>query len=591
MSLEPNESPSEKNRADLSADDSIKELDTLHPAVKIRVKFHRNAIEVKRKVQLKLSPGTHFISFDGVDQEADPSSFRALTLEGAAAVVSANFRFDLAPSTRAVEPTVAELMAPGHESRLENESTVTEHLNSLGHGQGQIQSAASQVEEVQRSINKATRGVEQANRLLREWISQAYEEPALRVAEWREGLDLLEHTLQERVEYLASLQSTHTRLKERLEDESRFNHATKSVILELHVDREELFQIELSYRLTAARWLPIYQARIDEELFNQCGSKPRVDARVHLEMSARYLQATGEDWSRCRAEFSLYPPTVERFPILNYPANEALSLQSTRGLSRSIDCLDLDLHSPLASLCPLFSDQASLSLTLELDLTTPHPQVSVIGAGKLDTLLPLGGGLMHRFVGDEWIGSNSFDPLRLGEELSLDFGLYAPLETNVNFKSMTYEELRPLKTSSVIDAENADNDLSKDDNVQQVNLESATTHEKDQETNQETNLETNLETNQESVTDVGPLKDALGDRIVDLDLITVTIKNVDQNVRTILITHPLKSGNLISLDPQRPKGSAPVGWVLSADRSRLMRWLSIAPNRTEQLTLYRESSL
>ena len=42
------------------------------------------------------------------------------------------------------------------------------------------------------------------------------------------------------------------------------------------------------------------------------------------------------------------------------------------------------------------------------------------------------------------------------------------------------------------------------------------------------------------------------------------------------------------MDEDRPQSSAPIGWVLSADRKRLMRWLSIAPQRTERLSLVRK---
>ena len=82
----------------------------------------------------------------------------------------------------------------------------------------------------------------------------------------------------------------------------------------------------MSYLLEQAAWKPIYQARLNEDSFEQAGSKPRVDARIHLEMSARYIQATQELWSKCKADFCLYPPPKKDFPVLNYPTYHPLIL-------------------------------------------------------------------------------------------------------------------------------------------------------------------------------------------------------------------------------------------------------------------------
>ena len=169
-----------------------------------------------------------------------------------------------------------------------------------------------------------------------------------------EGLDLLEHTLQERLTHRSSLASTHERWIAQLQDDLERERRMESVVAEVSVDREGQYLIELSYRLSRAKWLPVYQARIEDEIFNLCGTKPRVNARVHLEMSARYLQATSEDWPNCKAEFSLYPPSIAQFPILNFPANESLTIESTRPRDPSNLTLDTELHSPWASLCHLF---------------------------------------------------------------------------------------------------------------------------------------------------------------------------------------------------------------------------------------------
>ena len=193
----------------------------------------------------------------------------------------------------------------------------------------------------------------------------------------------------------------------------------------------------------------------------------------------------------------------------------------------------LCLQSPWASLCHLFSDQATLSLNLELDLSLDQPDVVVMGSGKLDTLLPIGGGLIHRFVGDEWIGQNQLNPLVLGDTLSLNFGLYAPIESCVTITPIDHAVNKGTSEEEEV-SDPVKTDGSSDDCFEQIE---------------------------------------------------VALKNTDQQVRTVLVSHPLSAGQLISTDEDRPENSAPVGWVLSADRTRLMRWVSIAPNRTEKLTL------
>ena len=213
--------------------------------------------------------------------------------------------------------------------------------------------------------------------------------------------------------------------------------------------------------------------------------------------------------------------------------------------------LERGIHSPWAGLCHLFSDQVTLNLSLELDLSMPQPEVMVVGQGKLDTLLPLGGGTVHCFVGDEWIGESHLEPLILGEQINLCFGLYAPLEVFLEYSEA--ESVLTSKSSSVVKT-NSKDELRDEEDFANLTEDH---HEVDS-------------------------SDAKYEHL------NIAIKNTDPQVRTVLLSQPLEHGQLISVDEGRPQSSAPIGWVLSADRKRLMRWLSIAPQRTERLSLVRK---
>jgi hypothetical protein len=74
---------------------------------------------------------------------------------------------------------------------------------------------------------------------------------------------------------------------------------------------------------------------------------------------------------------------------------------------------------------------------------------------------------------------------------------------------------------------------------------------------------------------------------LNLEELHISLHNTDDQVRTLLIWQDLEHGVLVNDDPQRSPKSAPVGWVLSADRKRLTRWVSLPPQRRERLKLSR----
>ena len=372
-----------------------------HVKPKTHVKFRGDAIELKHKVRLKLSAGRHCLLFENIAESLTELNF--VVLEGAHQVVSSIIRYSDKQNTEDLELSGSPKETQDSQLKLE--------LN-----------------EITRAIKKAEKGVQQALRLLKDWIPKARKEQVLELKEWRDGLALLEQTLLDRLQHQEELQSVRQKLETRLAEYLNSSISQLQTInVDLDLEQEESYLFELSYVLPSATWHPVYQARLSEDQFEPSGTKPKVEAKINLEMSARFLQATQEAWFDCSAEFCLYPAPKQGFPTLNYPAYDQLDIHSYEG-GNQVSELERGIHSPWAGLCHLFSDQVTLNLSLELDLSMPQPEVMVVGQGKLDTLLPLGGGTAHCFVGDEWIGESHLDPLILGEQINLCFGLYAPLE-------------------------------------------------------------------------------------------------------------------------------------------------------------------
>lgn len=454
---------------------------------KTHLKFRGDAVELKHRVKLQLNSGRHRIVFADLAESLD--ELRFVCFEGASHLLS---------------------------SQVIQEFQLLKDFEHDRHHAFEYE-----MNELSESIEKAERKIRQAATLLSGWIPKAREESKLALDEWKEGLALLEQTLLDRIAHKKELEHVANKLKQKALAQAERAQARVQVIhADIEVDREDFYHFELSYVSKSALWKPIYQARLSDDQFEPVGTKPKIEAKLNLEMSARFIQATGESWLKAGAEFCLYPPPKKGFPTLNYPAYERLHAQSYHKGSQ-IKALTQGLSSPWAGLVPLFSDQLTLNLSLEFDLAHPQPEVMVVGHGKVDTLLPIGGGAVHRFVGDEWIGQGDLEPLMLGDMISLNFGLYAALESCIEVHKVE-QEIEAISQN--------------------------------------------------------------------IERIKIAIKNTDHQVRTVLLSQPLSHGRLLSEEDERPELSAPVGWVLSADRKRLMRWLSIAPKRTEHLSVLRTRS-
>lgn len=520
-----------------------------HVSPQTHVKFRGDAVELRHKVKINLGAGKHQLLFENIADSVQELSF--IVLEGAQHVICS-----------VVNTQVEYGTADGDQERLAQ----TQKIHQLEHD----------LKEINRAVKKAQKGVQQALRLFKGWIPKAREEQVLELKEWNDGLALLEQTLLDRIKHQDELEIVQDKLQMRLDElNSKPNTQLKTIQVDIEVEQEERYCFELSYVLTAATWHPIFQARLSEEQFEPSGTKPKVEAKISLEMSARFLQATQESWVDCSAEFCLYPAPKIGFPTLNYPAYERLTIQSYQG-GHSASDIQKGLHSPWAGLCHLFSDQVTLNLSLELDLSKKLAEVMVMGQGKLDTLLPLGGGIVHSFVGDEWIGQSHLKPLILGEQIDLCFGLYAPLE--VFIERIKLESLDDLTT-----------------NLKQAPQQAEAGTVAKKEITAKTAIETASEPEVDQVyVESGHILEQSADTHTSKDLaliyerLNIAIKNTDPQVRTVLLCQPLMHGQLISIDEGRPQTSPPIGWVLSADRTRLMRWVSIAPQRTERLNLVRK---
>ena len=581
----------------------------------LKVRFYLNGAKVKRKITTRLAPGRHQLMINGISYQA--AHLKVMILRGEEGVISLHSALEESEAqtplshqsrdtqaatlfeSRSEPPKPAQLDRSIDAQDLAPHDSYTQPPEDQS-APRQLRSAEHEIASLHEHYERVSRAYQHAYTLLTSWISEATRQPQLSLSEWREGLEVLEVTLNEQVHELHRLRAELRRWGEspRLEEGSGPKsaqgqrdllsstmrspwrapaHAPQSSPLsrinpqrahiDLEVDRGGEYQIEVSYDVRGATWEPVYQARLTDAFFELAGTKPRAEVSVNLEMSARFAHATCEIWQHIEGEFCLYPAPRSDFPALSYPSYERFSFspqygeftktqedhasqrlsrstyeslsasRHTQGEARSDDTLMRDiearhtdwrllLHNPLAPLTHLFSDQATMWLTLELEISATRPRVEVMARGKLDTLLPLAGGSVHRFVDEEWLGVNRLEPLALNEQLNLKFGIFPTVQSDV-------------KVSRHVPSDQ-------------------TEHED---------------------------PDALINS--DLEEITITLHNTDDQVRTLLIWQDLTQGVLINDDPERSPKSAPVGWVLSADRKRLTRWISLPPHRQECIKLSR----
>ena len=539
------------------------------------VRFCLEGAEVRRRCVVKLMPGAHLITIEGLSPHAH--SMRVSLTRGDEGVIA--LTSSLEPSA---QPLHSSLLStpPSLFSSSTSPRAITQRdalreypptrfdappLDDLPPYEMTRSSAevlldgADDVPDRERArarYRRVEQSIDRTHALTLSWIGELGRSDQLTASAWREGLDVLEATLQAQVHELERLKreiesppqhALHASHYEAPPADERDTPSLNAHI-QLEVDQAGEYHVEVCYQVHAAAWSPIYQACLSHDQLNLAGTKPRAEVSVHFEMSARFSHATGEQWSDFDAEFSLYPTPRPDFPQLSYPAYERVSLPTLSGERRErlINTLlnqtsashdqrgeprDLDwralLSDPYASLTRLFSDQATMTLTLELELSAPRPRVEVVARGKLDTLLPLAGGQLHRFVGDEWLGTTPLNPTGLGESLFLTFGAFESIVSRVMIQAVTEASHERLAESA---------------------------HER-------------------------------GAVAGELEEVTLSLHNTSDQVRTLLVWQDLSRGALISTDEHQR--SAPVGWVLSADRKRLMRWISLPPQRREHVTLTR----
>ena len=553
----------------------------------LKVRFYLKGAEVKRKLALRLSPGGYQLVVNGISYQA--KNLKVMVLKGEEGVVSLNSILEAGPpkNSRSPQPLDTSAMTLFDARDIDHD----EAGQSGDEVKLSSRSRDLEVKSVHEQYMRILQAYHHACDLLISWVGEPARQPNLNLVEWREGLEILEVTLSEQSRELKRLQRELDRCgvfltsdynlnapdAQRSQREDLISSSLSSPLVSrsgdaglqakstvnpqraqvyLEVDRGGDYQVEVSYEVQAATWEPVYQARLTDAFFDLAGTKPRAEVSVNLEMSARFAQATCEIWQHIEGEFCLYPTPRINFPALSYPSYEHFSfsplhddlfesqgrrlskllsqstsesLSSPTDRARSVEPdWSLLLHNPLAPLTHLFSDQATMWLTLELELSAPQPRIEVMARGKLDTLLPLAGGSIHRFVAEEWLGVNPLDPLALNEELNLNFGVFPALQSKVT--------LIPPQASD----EPSDSDESSSESSD-----------------------------------------------LDLEELHISLHNTDDQVRTLLIWQDLEHGVLVNDDPQRSPRSAPVGWVLSADRKRLTRWVSLPPQRQERLKLSR----
>ena len=472
-----------------------------------RLTFYLKGVEVTHVLSCDLSPGWHTLRLSDVSPRLDTESLRVMLVSGEDRVLAVRVS-----STSSVEP----LAQTSQENSVQNKELI-----------------------------KTKEKLNRAHKLLSSWLDEIMKHQDLTVKDWCSGITLLENKI---TELSARLQQ----LNEGISSSPSIIHPDQElsqpeIMIELEVDGPSRYELEVSYVVPDAAWEPLYQVRLAEKDLDLVGTKPKLEASLNIEMASRFAQATDERWTRSAAEFCLFPPQRPDFPVLNYPAYQLIDMHG-ESPKEAVPLKQL-LNHPSAMLLNLFADQATVNLTLELDLSLTSPHVEVIAQGKLDTLLPLAGGVFHRFIGVEWLGSDRRPPLVLGELLQFPFGGFSQID--VSLSSTPKRILIPQEPPEVSETEDNEEDAS---------------HQ----------------------SDAGEDLSAAEAIELDVEELELSLFNEDDRVRTLLLSQPLSHGRLFSSDPERGPKRAPLGWVLSADRTRLMRWISLPPKRGETLTLLRD---
>lgn len=505
-----------------------------------RVKFYLESAEITQVFTIKLDIGKHRLSIPEISSNLLVDSLRAVIVSGDDSVIALNVK------------------------AIEESDELSDPLKGLAITEPAEASERSAPLDLH-SLDLLKLELDRAYDLLAGWIDELRRRPELDLIEWKKGLALLENKIDELSIKLYPKRAHQDPVTEKLV--AQISPPLISLQMDLEVDESRRYDIEVSYLVNTAGWEPLYHIRLSDQAFDQVGTKPRYETNLNVEMAARFTQNTGEDWERTAAEFCLFPQQREDFPVLNYPAYQLVSLSSHPPRERTYALRD-HLMSPLSRVINLFGDQASVSLTLEIDLSISEPKAEVLAQGKLDTLLPLASGLIHLFVGSEWLGMQAQPPLSLGEKLELSFGEFSQLEIDV-----TVTDHPPLEKSEQVLRQAED--------------------EKDEEHPPRELKQASGQLMSEGREEIEP--EALSSKVDQddawlykpLEQLRVRIQNHDDRVRTFLLSHPLSAGRLINSDRAKSPQKAPMGWVLSADRTRFMRWVSLPPKKSETFNLLR----
>jgi uncharacterized protein (TIGR02231 family) len=260
---------------------------------------------------------------------------------------------------------------------------------------------------------------------------------------------------------------------------SKRSETTKTVVVELSVDRAGPFELGVTYVVNAASWSPVWDARLDP-----------ASESMELALRAEISQRTGEDWKDVRLQVStaepgrgLYVPRLEsRFltgapPPPPPPAPAPHRAKAGRAMAapamaeaksmpmavRSEPEESYDLATPQATaeqglLAATFTtprresvDGSGKARSVALNrfplkakiarVTAPRADPSVFLTAKAanETGLPLLAGMAGVYVGDEFVGRAPLPATPPGGEVEMAFGADGRVEVERRVLERTHE--------------------------------------------------------------------------------------------------------------------------------------------------------
>ena len=162
--------------------------------------------EVKRKISMRLPPGGYQLTISGASYQA--TNLKAIVLKGEEGVLSLQSTLEdcdsLSPLSHQTQDTRAFTL-------FESENMISYETNTpevtQDHKSNTSHSTHDEVMTLEAQYTHILRAQKHAEELLISWVSESIRQPQLDLAEWREGLEVLEVMLSEQARELKRLKA------------------------------------------------------------------------------------------------------------------------------------------------------------------------------------------------------------------------------------------------------------------------------------------------------------------------------------------------------------------------------------------------